>query len=110
MNSKTGARLEALENLYRYDLKIGDTLHVETNYVGNVGTAQSRVFIIRDGDLVNITALVAWASEYKPKERKSDGRWVIETRGVGYNRAQFIVNNLEYALKLGNGSFKISEF
>ena len=75
-----------------------------------MGTAQSRVFIIRDGDLVNITALVGRATLYTPKVRKSDGRWVIQTKGAGYNRAQHIVNNLEYAFKLGNGSFKISEF
>lgn len=102
-------RIDALNALSHYQIKIGETLHITTDYVGNVGTAQSRVFIIRDGDLVNITALVAWAMGDTPKERKGDGRWVIVTKGMGYSRAQHITQNLEYALR-GTKTLKYSEF
>jgi hypothetical protein len=88
----------AKESLRAYGLTDGSTLQISTDYIGNVGTAQSRVFIVRDGDLVNITALVARASGDTPKERKSDGRWVIVTKGMGYSRAQHITSNLSWAL------------
>lgn len=103
------ARLDALQALSHYQIQIGETLHITTDCVDNVGTAQSRVFIIRDGDLVNITALVARATGDTPKERKGDGRWVIVTKGMGYSRAQHITQNLEYALR-GLNTLKYSEF
>ncbi len=109
MSEKNALRLDALQTLSHYQIQIGETLHITTDYVGNVGTAQSRVFIIRDGDLVNITALVARACGDIPKERKGDGRWVIVTKGMGYSRAQHITQNLEYALR-GTNTLKYSEF
>ena len=91
-------RETAKESLRAYGLTDESTLQISTDYIGNVGTAQSRVFIVRDGDLVNITALVAWATDETPRERKSDGRWVIVTKGMGYSRAQHITSNLSWAL------------
>lgn len=90
--------LEAMTTLYFYGLTEESTLQISTDYVGNVGTAYSRVFVIRDGDLVNITALVARATGATLKTRKSDGRWVIVTRGMGYSRAQHITSNLSYSM------------
>ena len=88
----------AIKSLEGYGITPDSTLTITTDYVGNVGTAQSRVFITRGGRIVNITALVARASGYSPKERKSDGRWVIETRGMGYSRAQHITDGLSWSM------------
>lgn len=90
--------LEAIGTLEVYGLTDQSTLQISTDYVGNVGTAYSRVFIIRDGDLVNITALVARATGATLKERKGDGRWVIVTKGMGYSRAQHITSCLSYSM------------
>lgn len=96
--SKKELQRIAKESLKAYGLTEESILTVTTDYVGNVGTAQSRVFITSGERIVNITALVARASGDEPKERKSDGRWVIVTKGMGYSRAHHIVSNLSYAL------------
>jgi len=77
------------------------TLYISTHYIGNVGTALSRVYIIGKGfgdvdELFNVTNVVAIATESKPHTK--DGRDYLKTTGYGYNRAQHIADNLSYAL------------
>ena len=95
---KAQQREIAKESLRAHGLTEQSVLTVTTDYVGNVGTAYSRVFITCGERIINITALVAWASGDEPKERKSDGRWVIQTKGMGYSRAHHIVSTVSYAL------------
>ena len=102
--SKKELQRIAIESLKAYGITSDSTLTVDTNYIGNVGTAHSRVFITCGQRIINITALVARASGYEPKERKSDGRWVIVTKGMGYSRAQHIADGLSWAM-FGAGNF-----
>lgn len=107
---KTELQREAQNTLRNYGIDVNSILNVMTEYTGNTGTAQSRVFFVLGDQLINITALVARASGYEPKERKSDGRWVIRTSGYGYSRAQHITDGLSWAMFGRGGTLQYSEF
>lgn len=72
------------------------TLNYSTHYIGNVGTALSRIYLVVDGELYNVTGLVANA--IGSKVHTKEGRDYLKTTGYGYNRAQHITDNLSYAL------------
>jgi len=86
----------AREILVHYGVTEESTLAFSTHYIGNVGTALSRVYIVVNGEIANVTQLVGNAIEGKFTTK--DGRDYIKTTGYGYNRAQHITDSLSYAL------------
>ena len=101
-------KADAIEQLTHggYDLT---RLTITTDYIGNVGTADCRVFVVLDGKIANITWLVARAIGDKPRERVSDGRWVIRTKGYGYSRAQHVADSLSWALHGHAGAIQYTD-
>lgn len=93
---KAELKASALESLKEYDIKAGSTIYTDTVYVGNVGTAYVRAWLIRDGQPVPLTWLIGNATAQTLKDR--DGRWVIHTGGYGYSRSQHVVDALSWAL------------
>lgn len=83
------------------------TLYISTHYTGNTGTALSRVMVITDGKIADITHLVARASLLTLRDK--DGRGYIRTGGYGYNRAQMIAQNLSMVLCHDTYSIAYSE-
>jgi hypothetical protein len=100
-------KADALESLTAWGIVEGSTLQVFTHYVGNVGTAYVKVYMI-DGDrLINITWLIANATGVKGTDR--NGSWFIKTTGYGYNRAQHVIDNLSWAIFGTSGKLNYNE-
>ena len=93
---KAELKANALEQLTALDIKQGETIWTTTDYVGNVGTAYVRAFIMRENQPVNITWAIAHATGLTLKER--EGRWVIHTGGYGYSRSQYVTDHLSWVL------------
>lgn len=97
-------RKEASLEYLRELVSNGDTIWTTTDYVGNVGTAYVRAWVIRDGEPFSITWAISHATSQVLKER--DGRWVIRTGGGGYCRSQHVVDALSWALFGKGGQLK----
>ena len=104
---KAELKANALETLQAYNIQAGDTIYTDTVYVGNVGTAYVRAWLIRDGQPVPLTWLIGHATAQTLKDR--DGRWVIHTGGYGYSRGQHVVDALSWALFGQGGQLKDRE-
>jgi hypothetical protein len=104
---KAELKESALETLKAYDIKPGETLYTDTNYVGNVGTAYVRVFLMRDNVPVPLTWSIGHATAQTLKDR--EGRWVIHPGGYGYSRGQHVVDALSWALFGQGGQLKDKE-
>lgn len=89
-------KTESLDYLAQHINK-GDTLYFQTNYVGNVGTCDVRVFKVQGDEIHNLTWYVGNAIGYKPRDNKQ-GERVIRTTGYGYSRTQHVADSLSYAL------------
>jgi hypothetical protein len=104
---KAELKASALESLKEYDIQAGATIYTDTVYVGNVGTAYVRAWLIRDGQLVPLTWLIGHATAQTLKDR--EGRWMIHTGGYGYSRSQHVVDALSWALFGQGGQLKDRE-
>jgi len=104
---KAELKAQAIETLKAYDIQPGETVWTDTNYVGNVGTAYVRAFLVRDDKLMPLTFSIAHATAQTLKDR--DGRWVIHTGGHGYSRGQHVVDALSWALFGQGGQLKDRE-
>jgi hypothetical protein len=104
---KAEIKASALESLKAYDIKLNEIIWTDTNYVGNVGTAYVRAWLIRDGQPVPLTWLIGNATAQTLKDR--DGRWVIHTGGYGYSRGQHVIDALSWALFGQGGQLKDRE-
>jgi hypothetical protein len=82
--------------LHYYGVTEETIFYYSTHYTGNSGTALSRIYLVVDGGIRNVTQLVGNAIEGKFLTK--DGRDYVRTTGYGYNRAQHITDSLSYAL------------
>lgn len=106
LTAATDSRASLIEN---YEITRDTVLWITSNYVGNVGTCNVRVFIARDNELLNITWDTARAIGDTVRDN-NQGQRVIRTTGGGYSRAQHIADRLSWALFEDRGALKYREF
>jgi hypothetical protein len=107
---KLSAATESRERLAGiYGITKDTVLWITSNYIGNVGTCDVRVFIARDNELINITWDTARAIGDTVRDNKQ-GQRIIRTTGWGYSRAQHVSDALSWALLGERGALKYREF
>ena len=92
--AKQTQQQEALAHL-RDALKPGDIVYTMLRSVSKSGMSrQISLFIVRDGELQNITQRVAVALGYTVTDKNSGGNWAIRVQGTGMDMGFHLVYNL----------------
>lgn len=107
--SKAELKATSIDHLLTFNkLSAGDTIHALSQYTGNSGTCYTRLFLVKDNDLIEITWHAGRAIDNPNREtRNARG---IRTGGWGYSRAQHIVSHLSQVLFDDDQALKYREF
>ena len=98
MNAKEAAKAEAIAQLQEF-ISPGDTVYTVLRSVSSSGMSrQISLFIMSEGQMLNITGLAARALGYTATEKNPGRNWAIKVGGCGMDMGFHLVYNLSSAL------------